>query len=153
TATVFHIKRTYCKEAGSDCSKAEIFSKVKKYSLQDYEYEFNVNLDLSKIFKTTDDLSVKITTKRNGFILDHNFELQRNPESKIKYHIFIQPNQAGAVLTLPKRTVAAEVKYELPKSQKKLGVVVLEASLWLNKEKAPQEKTSLSFHADVAKSG
>ncbi|RZF44088.1 hypothetical protein LSTR_LSTR004460 [Laodelphax striatellus] len=152
TATVFHIKRTYCKE-GTDCSKAEIFSKVKKHSLQEYDYEFNVNLDLSKLFKTTDDLSVKITTKRNGFILDHNFELQRNPESKIKYHIFIHDNQAGAVLTLPKRTVAAEIKYELPKSQKKIGVVVLEASLWLNKEKAPQEKTSLSLHADVAKSG
>ncbi|RZF33261.1 hypothetical protein LSTR_LSTR007606 [Laodelphax striatellus] len=94
TATVFHIKRTYCKE-GTDCSKAEIFSKVKKHSLQEYDYEFNVNLDLSKLFKTTDDLSVKITTKRNGFILDHNFELQRNPESKIKYHIFIHDNQAG----------------------------------------------------------
>lgn len=66
--------------------------------IAEYDYEFNMILDLSNYVANADDLTLKIATKRNGFILDHNFELQRAPDSKIKYHLYIHENQAGKFL-------------------------------------------------------
>ncbi|XP_075230090.1 retinoid- and fatty-acid binding glycoprotein apolipophorin [Lycorma delicatula] len=151
TTNTFLIRRSFSWDTGETAS-AEISSTIKKYSIAEYDYEFHLILDLSTFVADVDDISLKITTKRNGFIFDHNFELEKKPDTKINYQLYVHENEAGAVLTLPKRVVAAEAKYEIPKN-KKNGILLAEASLWLDKQKSPSEKTSVSVNADINKIG
>jgi hypothetical protein len=53
----------------------------------------------------------------------------------------------GVSLALPKRTIAAELNYELPKDNK--GRLKLEGNLWLDKLRSPNKKTQILLLNEV----
>lgn len=55
----------------------------------------------------------------------------------------------GILLELPSRTLAAELTYAVPKKE---GTFKVEGSLWLDKAKSPNEKTTLLITTDSAQS-
>ncbi|BES98257.1 Domain of Unknown Function (DUF1081) [Nesidiocoris tenuis] len=130
----FTWERTYCKEDGK-CSKAFITSKISSLSAEEHEQTTAVQLDLSLMNPEYQDIGYKSTYKRKGLIQDQNIELQWSNTEKLKYNAYVHEKQSGIILALPKRTVGAELLYDVAKKGDKAGNIKIEADLWLNKEK------------------
>ncbi|CAB0018292.1 unnamed protein product [Nesidiocoris tenuis] len=130
----FTWERTYCKEDGK-CSKAYITSKISSLSAEEHEQTTAVQLDLSLMNPEYHDIGYKSTYKRKGLIQDQNIELQWSNTEKLKYNAYVHEKQSGIILALPKRTVGAELLYDVAKKGDKAGNIKIEADLWLNKEK------------------
>ncbi|KAF6202203.1 hypothetical protein GE061_004601 [Apolygus lucorum] len=149
TPEEFLWERTYCKEAGK-CSKAFIKSKISKMSVEEFEQSSSAQIDFSVIDPKYHDVSYKYSYKRNGLVQDQNIELQWSDSEKIKYNAYVHENQAGVIVSLPKRTVGAELQYSGTKKGDKTGNLKLEADVWLNKEK--NDKLCFIANVDVSRS-
>lgn len=74
---------------------------------------------------------------------------QLSTSSTSKRHI-LNYSCPGVIVALPKRTVGAELHYDLNKKGEKVGNLKLEADLWLNKEK--NDKLCFIATTDVSRS-
>ncbi|XP_046401090.1 apolipophorins-like isoform X2 [Ischnura elegans] len=145
TSSEVRFFNSYCK-GGSECSSVEAFSKVKFEDLQhDMEHEFKFIVDLEKLFHVVP-VSVIGNTHHSEHGLDHKVEAQVNKgKSKYSYHLYAKKEEAGAVLVLPKRTLAVVATLEAKPNVGEYAQIHSGVSVWLDKERHPELKTSGSF--------
>jgi len=120
--------------------------------LAEYNHELKINYDMRSIGNPTT-VTLKATNIRKGGIVDHDAELVLGgaKDVKIKTKAYVHETSAGAILTLPKRTIEAYASLDLPKAKKE-GSLRAEATLWLDKVRNPSLKTSATLNADVSRS-
>uniref|UniRef100_A0A8D9BZI6 Apolipophorins n=1 Tax=Cacopsylla melanoneura TaxID=428564 RepID=A0A8D9BZI6_9HEMI len=143
----FRVYRNYCDDG--KCFVNEVSYKFKGSDVLDYEQELIVQLDFRPLLKfaelpETEPIKLKASTKRYGLALNQQLEIKWSPTDKIEYNVYLESTKAGVVVTLPKRTLALESTYDLKKDKGFLG----EAYLWLDKVKAPEQKTGLLVKYD-----
>ncbi|KAL1456907.1 hypothetical protein WDU94_001594, partial [Cyamophila willieti] len=147
TDEVFRVYRNYCDNG--KCYVNELSYKLKGSDVLDYEQELIVQLDFRPLLKyadlpETEPINLKASTKRYGLALNQQLEIKWSPTDKIEYNVYLESTKAGVVVTLPKRTLALESTYDLKKDKGFLG----EAYLWLDKARAPEQKTGLLVKYD-----
>lgn len=89
---------------------------------------------------------MKATTHLRDLVLDHTVDMHFHSQDKAKYQysVFVHPKNAGITLTLPQRVIALEGNLDIPRPNT-IGPVKAELSLSLNKEKDPNQKTSIAL--------
>ncbi|CAH1391672.1 unnamed protein product [Nezara viridula] len=133
----FSVERVYCREA-KQCSKAQISAKVRQDGVESYEQSTVVVLDLSLFNPHLHDITYKDNYKRDKLTVDHLIEIQWAQDAKLKYNAYIHEHAAGVYVTLPKRTVGGELKYEILRKKENVASMKFEAGLDLNKGKEPK---------------
>ncbi|XP_071450261.1 apolipophorins-like [Hetaerina americana] len=150
SSKVLRFYSSMCK-GGDACSVVEAYSKVKFEDLQhDMDHEFAFIVDLGSV-TTLVPFSVKGNTHRTGdYNLDHKVEVHIGKgESKYSYHLYLKEHEAGAILALPKRTLAVIGTLNAGRGNQagEFSEVDGDLSLWLDKERHPEQKACLSFMA------
>lgn len=147
TDEVFRVYRNYCND--DKCYVNELSYKYKGSDVLDYEQELIVQLDFRPLLKysklpESHPFSLKASTKRYGFSLNQQLEIKWSPTDKIEYNVYFESTKAGVIVALPKRTLALESTYDLKKEKG----LLYEANLWLDKTRAPEQKTGLLVKYD-----
>nr|ATU82717.1 venom apolipophorin-like protein 1 [Pristhesancus plagipennis] len=136
TENELNFEREICEEGGK-CSKAQFLNRVRSSGLDDYDHTVVLQLDLGQL---RGDIFVKDvyyagSYKRKGQTVDHSVEAKYGDQTKFKYKGYIHEKDAGILITLPKRTVGADVIYDVDVNKdQSSGSVKLEANLYINKE-------------------
>ena len=146
----FHIKYTMCPE-NQQCVLLEANSKLEKSDMENFQHVLMISADLRRL-GYSHEFGLKADTVRNGYKLTHTVDmhLQAQGKPQYQYNIYIQPKEAGAVLTLPSRTVSIEFNYAYPTGQF-FGQYDTTVSVYLNKKNKPDQKTVFGFTGEAKK--
>ena len=146
----FHMKYTGC-QASKQCTNLEARSQLEKSDLASFKHMLMVSVDLRQA-GFTHEFGLKADTSRDGLKISHlvDMYLQAQDKPQYQYNIYIQPTEAGAVLTLPTRTVSLEGVYKFPE-QDVFGKYDVTVTMYLDKKNKPQQKTTFGFTGDAGK--
>ncbi|PNF29921.1 hypothetical protein B7P43_G07271 [Cryptotermes secundus] len=137
---------TYCYKTGT-CSVAEAHSIFKSVDLTHLEHNFGAKIDL-KASGIAEGFVLEGKTLRLPLSFDHEVELKLLNEKHTTYklHSYLNEKSVGVVVTLPQRVIAAEgnLKYIKEEGERKLDL-----SIWLDKQKQPNNKASVHLLSAV----
>lgn len=147
TDKVFHSKFTVCEEK-KPCINIEIKSLVKKADIANMEHELAIEIDLREL-GYSHEFGLKSETSRKGFLIDHTVDMHFHSQDKNKYQYscYVHPTKAGIVLTLPKRVVAVEAVYTVPKDG--FGKYDTSVVFYLDKVNKADSKATIGFTGEV----
>lgn len=142
----FLLKHTVCDEK-KQCTNVAVQSKLERAG-DKFNHEAQISVDLQQLgYDHEFGLSAK--TQGNGFTLDHttDVKLSEKKQPKYQYQLFIHPNEAGARLILPSRSIALEGNFHYPKE--KFGKYDSTVSFYLDKKNAPNNKATFGFTGET----
>lgn len=144
----FHAKYTGC-EAKNRCTNLETKSVVEKSSIDGFKHNLMVTIDLRQV-GFTHEFGLKADTSRNGWKFNHNVDayLQAQDKPEYQYSLFINPTEAGALLSLPNRNVALDASYKYPE-RSPFGVYDGTIAFFMDKKNKPRQKTEVGFRGEL----
>uniref|UniRef100_W4VRP6 Putative apolipophorin n=1 Tax=Corethrella appendiculata TaxID=1370023 RepID=W4VRP6_9DIPT len=144
----FNVKYTVCEEK-KQCINIDIKSVLKSSDIENFEHQLLISIDLREL-GYSHEFGLKAETARQKYVIDHTVDvhLQSQDKPQYQYSVYLHPDKAGAVLTLPSRVVALEGVFVYPKQQI-FGKYDTSVSLYLDKDKAPTNKATIGFTGET----
>lgn len=144
----FHAKYTGC-EAKNRCSNLEAKSLLEATSVEGFKHNLVVTIDLREV-GFSHEFGLKADTSRNGWKFQHSIDayLQSQDKPEYQYSVFINPSEAGALLSMPSRQVALDATYKYP-NQSPFGVYEGNVAFYMDKKNKPRQKTEVGFRGDL----
>lgn len=144
----FHAKYTGCEEKNR-CTNLETKSVVEKSSIEGFKHNLIVTIDLRQV-GFAHEFGLKADTSRNGWKFNHNIDayLQSKDKPEYQYSLFINPTEAGALLSLPNRNVALDATYKYPE-RSPFGVYDGAITFFMDKKNKPRQKTEVGFRGEL----
>lgn len=95
------------------------------------------------------EFNLKAYTKRDGYAFEHTFDtqIQTADQHKYQFNAYIKPQNAGIVLSIPKRTAAVEAVYAYPKEF--IGVYQATITSYLDKKNNPSKFSTIGFNGEI----
>lgn len=95
------------------------------------------------------EFNLKAYTKRDGYAIEHTFDtqIQTADQHKYQFNAYIKPQNAGIVLTIPKRTAAVEAVFQYPKQI--IGVYQATITSYLDKKNNPSKYSTIGFTGEI----
>lgn len=145
----FLAKYTACQHS-KQCVNVEARSQLERSDVEHFKHLLLVSVDLREL-GYTHEFGLKADTHRSGYLqFEHSVDmhLQSQNQPQYQYNFYVQPQRAGAVLTLPARTIALESVYSYP-DRSAFGKYQASASFYLDKRNAADKKAEIAVDFDL----
>lgn len=151
----FHVAVAICEE-NNKCTKLEVKSILNGPTLQApaaYDHELFVLVDLLELGFDKEFQLQSQTSRDTAAGYKHELEMRlrtKDQSQQVVYHVLVGAGKALAELRLPKRTLAIEAVYRIPKpADLPFGRYEYSISSWPDRANAPAKTAQLTFSTDV----
>lgn len=144
----FHAKYTGC-ETKNRCTNLETKSLLQQSSVNGFKHNLVITIDLRQV-GFSHEFGLKADTSRDGWKFNHVVDayLQAQDKPEYQYSLFINPSEAGALLSLPTRQVALDATYKYP-STLPFGTYDGTVAFFIDKKNKPRQKTEIGVNAEL----
>lgn len=139
----FHTKYSGCAKKNS-CTNFEAKSSLEQSDLNGFKHNLEVAIDLRKV-GFPHEFGLKSETSRENFKFSHTLDayLQSKDKPEYQYSVFINPKEAGVLVSMPKREIALDASYKYPQSF--YGTYESTITFFIDKRNKPQLKSEVGF--------
>lgn len=147
----FHMKYSGCAKKNS-CTNFEAKSYLEQSDVSAFKHNLELTVDLRQA-GFPHEFGLKSETSRENFKLSHTMDayLQTKDKPEYQYSVFINPKEAGASLSMPKREIALDASYKYPKTF--YGVYESTLTFFIDKRNKPQMKSEVGFRGEIKHAG
>lgn len=147
----FHIRHTIC-ESVKPCINLSVSSSLSDLDWTHFTHNLLVTIDLRKL-GFAHEFNLKADTKRDGLAIYHTLDthIQSADQHKYQYNVYVNPESAGVVLSIPTRTSAIEATYKYPKNY--IGQYQATITSYLDKKNNPAKHSTIGFSGEVKRQG
>lgn len=144
----FHLQHTIC-ESDKPCIHLKVESSLSDLEWKKFTHNLLASVDLRPL-GFAHEFNLKAYTKRDGYNIEHTFDTQIQTADQNKYQLnaYIKPQNAGLVLTIPKRTAAVEAVFSYPKGEL-IGVYQATITSYLDKKNNPSKYSKIGFTGEI----
>lgn len=147
----FHTKYSGCAKKNS-CTNFEARSALEKSDFNAFKHNLEMSVDLRNV-GLPHEFGLKSETSREALKFSHTFDayLQSKDKPEYQYSVFINPKEAGILVSMPKREIALDAAYKYP--QNFYGVYESTVTFFIDKRNKPQMKSEVGFKGEIKHSG
>ena len=145
----FHVDVSACEEANK-CYKIEVKSILKNTELLKFNHELLIVVDLIRLgFDKEFHLKADTFREESGKF-GHAFEMRLKSKDNVQYvyKVTVDNSKSSIELVLPKRTMALDIVYRIPK-ENVLGKYEASITGYLDKLNKPNSKSTLGFVGEI----